>query len=51
MFAVLAFMAIKTLPDIRIRVVTLLILGMFAVKTWVGYKRDQLQQQDESDRS
>jgi len=34
-YAAIAALAIKTLDDPRIRSVTLLILGMFAVKSWV----------------
>jgi hypothetical protein len=37
-FAVLAGLAWSTLPDERIRAVTLAILGLFAVKTWLHRK-------------
>jgi len=37
-YAAIAALAIKTLDDPRIRSVTLLILGMFAVKSWVRRK-------------
>jgi hypothetical protein len=37
-FAVLAGLAWSTLPDERIRAVTLVILGLFAVKTWLHRK-------------
>jgi len=37
-FAVLAALAWSTLPDERIRAVTLAILGLFAVKTWLHRK-------------
>jgi hypothetical protein len=37
-YAVLAVLAMVTLSDTRIRVVTLAILAMFAVKTWVRRK-------------
>ena len=37
-FAVLAGLAWSTLPDERIRAVTLAILGLFAVKTWIHRK-------------
>ena len=37
-FAVLAALAWTTLPDQRIRAVTLVILGLFAVKTWLHRK-------------
>jgi hypothetical protein len=37
-FMVLAGLAWATLPDERIRAVTLAILGLFAVKTWLHRK-------------
>jgi hypothetical protein len=37
-FTVLAALAWRTLPDERIRAVTLAILGLFAVKTWLHRK-------------
>jgi len=37
-YAAIAALALKTLDDARIRAVTLLILAMFAVKTWVRRK-------------
>ncbi len=37
-YAAIAALAIKTLDNPRIRAVTLLILAMFAVKTWVRRK-------------
>jgi hypothetical protein len=37
-YVVLAALAFKTLPDPRVRGVTLVILAMFAVKTWVRRK-------------
>ena len=37
-YAAIAVLAIKTLDNPRIRAVTLLILAMFAVKTWVRRK-------------
>jgi len=37
-YAAIAVLAFKTLDDPRIRAVTLLILAMFAVKTWVRRK-------------
>jgi hypothetical protein len=37
-YVVLAALAFKTLPDPRVRAVTLVILAMFAVKTWVRRK-------------
>jgi len=46
-YAVLAVLAIRTLSDARIRGVTLAILGMFAVKTWLR-RRDFLHSDHES---
>jgi hypothetical protein len=46
-YAALAALALTTLSDQRIRGVTLAILGMFAVKTWVR-RKDFLHQGDES---
>ena len=37
-YAAIAVLAIKTLDDPRVRGVTLAILAMFAVKTWVRRK-------------
>ena len=37
-YAAIAVLALKTLDDPRIRAVTLLILAMFALKTWVRRK-------------
>jgi hypothetical protein len=37
-YLALAVLAFTTLSDQRIRLVTLLILGLFAVKTWVRRK-------------
>jgi hypothetical protein len=37
-YVVLAALAFKTLPDPRVRGATLVILAMFAVKTWVRRK-------------
>jgi hypothetical protein len=37
-YVVLAALAFKTLPDPRVRGVTLVILAMFAVKSWVRRK-------------
>jgi len=37
-YAAIAVLAIKTLADARIRAVTLAILAMFAVKTWIRRK-------------
>jgi len=37
-YAAIAVLAVKTLDNPRIRAVTLLVLAMFAVKTWVRRK-------------
>jgi hypothetical protein len=37
-YAVVGVLAFATLTDFRIRVATLLILGLFAFKTWVRRK-------------
>ena len=37
-FAILAGLAWATLPDERIRAITLAIVGLFAVKTWLHRK-------------
>ena len=46
-YAAIAVLAVKTLDNIRIRAVSLLILAMFAVKTWVR-KKDVLHPDGES---
>jgi hypothetical protein len=43
-YAALAVLALKTLDDPRVRGVTLAILAMFAVKTWV--RRKEVMHQD-----
>jgi len=47
-FAVLAGLAWTTLSDERIRLVTLAILGLFALKTWL-HRKDYLQARPEDD--
>ena len=47
-YVVLAFLVWATISDQRIRLVTLAIVGMFAVKTWV-HRRDVMHPDDESD--
>ena len=37
-YAVLAVLALTTLSDMRIRIATLAVLGLFAVKTWMRRK-------------
>ena len=45
-YAAIAVLALKTLDDPRVRGVTLAILAMFAVKTWV--RRKDVMHPDES---
>jgi hypothetical protein len=46
-YVALAALAFATLPDQKVRAVTLAILAMFAVKTWVR-RKDVLHPDDES---
>ena len=48
-YGALAALAFKTLPDPRVRGVTLVILAMFAVKTWVR-RKDVMHPDSGSDR-
>ena len=45
-YAAIAVLALKTLHDSRIRGVTLLILAMFALKTWVR-RKDVMHREDD----
>jgi hypothetical protein len=47
-YLVLGVLAVTTLSDQRIRAVTLLILGLFAFKTWVR-RKDVMHPDGESD--
>ena len=47
-YVALAVLTWTTISDQRIRLVTLAIVGMFAVKTWV-HRRDVMHPDDESD--
>ena len=47
-YAALAVLAFKTLDDPRVRGVTLAVLAMFAVKTWVR-RKDVMHPNDESE--
>jgi hypothetical protein len=47
-YAAIAVLAIKTLDDPRVRGVTLLILAMFAVKTWVR-RKDVVHREDDAE--
>jgi xanthine/uracil/vitamin C permease (AzgA family) len=42
-YAVLAALAATTLTDVKVRGVTLAILAMFAVRTWVQHRKQQLE--------
>jgi len=46
-YAALAILALTTLSDTRIRVATLAVLALFAVKTWVR-RKDGMHPSDES---
>ena len=45
-YVAIAVLAIKTLDDPRVRGVTLLILAMFALKTWVR-RKDVMHREDD----
>ncbi|MGA7219917.1 MAG: hypothetical protein WBX38_16485 [Candidatus Sulfotelmatobacter sp.] len=47
-YLILGVLAFATLSDVRIRTVTLLILGLFAFKSWVR-RNDVLNPKDEGD--
>jgi len=46
LFVALAALAWATLSDQRIRGVTLLLLAMFALKTWLHHRREQVSHQE-----
>ena len=50
MFAVLVLLAWFTLPDNKVRGLTLALLAMFLVKTWLHHRRQQLDEMAERDR-
>ena len=50
MFVVLGLLAWFTLPDDKVRGLTLALLAMFAVKTWLHYRRQQIEENAERDR-
>ncbi len=50
LFALLAVIAVLTLNDPKVLGVTLLLLGMFAVRTWTHHRRQQLDADAERDR-
>ncbi len=49
MFAVLGLLAWFTLPNDKVRGLTLALLAMFLVKTWLHHRRQQLEQNAERD--
>ena len=49
-FGLLGLLAWLTLPDQKIRSVTLVLLLMFAVKTWLHQRRQQTDEKVERDR-
>ena len=42
LFGLLALLAWLTLPDSKVRGVTLALVAMFAVKTWLHHRRQQI---------
>ncbi len=50
LYALIALVAVATLSDRKILGVTLLLLGMFAVRTWVHQRRQDIEDQAERDR-
>ena len=49
-YGLLGLAAWLTLPDQKIRGVTLVLLAMFAVKTWLHHRRRQIDESAERDR-
>ena len=47
LYAALAVLALTTLSDQKIQGVTLLLLAMFAVRTWMHHRRQLLQEQSD----
>jgi len=50
LFVFLGFLAWFTLPDDKVRGLTLALLAMFAVKTWLHRRRQQIDEDAERDR-
>ena len=48
-FALLGLLAWFTLPDEKIRGLTLLLLAMFAVKSWLHHRRQALEKMEKQD--
>ena len=49
-YGLLGVLAWQTLADEKIRLITLAILGMFALKTLLHHRRDELDSQSRQDR-
>ncbi len=49
MFAVIGLLAWFTLPDDKVRGLTLALLAMFAVKTWLHHRRRLIEEDAERD--
>ena len=47
LYGLLAVAALLTLKDEKIQGVTLLLLGMFAVRTWTHHRRQLIEQQSD----
>ena len=47
LFGLLGLLAWFTLPDNKVRAVTLALLAMFAVKTWLSHRQQQIDQEAE----
>ena len=50
LFVFLGLVAWFTLPDVKVRDITLALLAMFAVKTWLHHRRQQIEEDAERDR-
>ena len=48
LFAMVAIAANATLTEQKLKLMTFLILGLFAVKSWIGYRKDALAAGSES---
>jgi hypothetical protein len=43
MFALLELLSWRTLSDPKIRVVAMVVIGMFAMRTWLHHRRESLE--------
>jgi hypothetical protein len=50
LFGLLGLLAWFTLPDNKVRAVTLALLAMFAVKTWLQHRQQQIDRDAERER-